>query len=193
MNDTANLSEKQNALRELVTSQQTLLFSTASLNGEPDLGYAPFVRDESSCFYVFISELAVHTANLLVNPQATVMFIRSEADSGNLFARERAVFNCSVREINQSEDNYYRLVNSLQDQFGEIVGVLRSLADFHLFAFKPNSGRYVAGFGQAYMINSSDGSLSPLRKGHKQISFDGLKYWREARCNVILFKVRLKH
>jgi heme iron utilization protein len=167
MNNTANLSERQNAMRELVSSQQTLLFSTASLNGEPDLGYAPFVRDESGCFYVFISELAVHTANLLVNPQATVMFIRSEAESGNLFARERVVFNCTVREIKRSEDNYSRLVDSLQDQFGEIVGVLRALADFHLFTFKPDSGRYVAGFGQAYTINSSDWSLSPLRKGHK--------------------------
>jgi putative heme iron utilization protein len=56
---------------------------------------------------------------------------------------------------------------ALQNQFGEIVGVLRSLSDFHLFVLAPISGRYIAGFGQTYTIDAKDGSLSPLRKSHK--------------------------
>ncbi len=166
MNDTADITRAK-ALEELLASQQTLLLSTASVTGIPDLSYAPFVRDESGCFYVFISELAAHTDNLLSNPQASVMFVRPESESNNLFARERAIFDCSVKKIDRSDDGYSTQLMALQNQFGEIVGVLRSLSDFHLFALAPISGRYVAGFGQAYTINVKEGSLSPLRKSHR--------------------------
>ncbi len=162
MNDTEDLTVRANALQELLASQQTLLLSTASINNEPDLSYAPFVRDQAGCFYIFVSELAAHTANLLANPKASVMFIRPEADSRNLFARERVVFNCKAREISRHEGIHTTQLTALQDKFGEVVNLLRSLSDFHLFALSPESGRYVAGFGQAYTINVKDGSVSPF-------------------------------
>ncbi len=162
----ADLTEKENALNNLLVSQKTLLLSTASINGEPDLGYAPFVRDQAGCFYIFISELAAHTANLFANPRTTVMFIRPEAESKNLFARERALFQCAVREIKRDDNNYLTHLNALQAKFGEVVGALRSLSDFHLFALSPETGKYVAGFGQAYTVNLPDGTLKPLIKKH---------------------------
>ena len=84
---------------ELIASQQTLLLSTASANGIPDISYAPFVSDQAGLFYIYVSEMACHTANLLNNPQASILFIRPESESPNLFARERAVLSCSVSEI----------------------------------------------------------------------------------------------
>jgi heme iron utilization protein len=162
MNDTENLTDKANALQELLASQQTLVLSTASADGEPDLSYAPFVPDQAGCFYIFVSELAAHTANLLANPTASVMFIRPESESRNLFARERAVFNCKARKIGRNEEIYTAQLTAMQGQFGEVVSLLRSLSDFHLFALCPESGRYVAGFGQAYTVNVKDGSVSPF-------------------------------
>ena len=166
MNDAESLTDKANALQELLASQQTMLLSTASVSGVPELSYAPFVRDQAGCFYIFVSELAAHTANLLANPKASVMFIRTESESRNLFARERAVFNCKAREIGRKEEIYTSQLTALQDKFGEVVSLLRSLSDFHLFALSPESGRYVAGFGQAYTINVKDGSVYPF--GNKQ-------------------------
>jgi putative heme iron utilization protein len=168
MNDTADLSKRAQALQELLASQQTLLLSTASTIGIPGISYAPFVRDGSGCFYVFISELAAHTDNLFTNPRASVMFVHPESESSNLFARERAIFDCSVKEVDRTEDCYSIQLKAMQDQFGEIVGILRSLSDFHLFALTPKSGRYIAGFGQAYTIDIKDGELSLLRKSHKK-------------------------
>jgi len=168
MNETPGLSERVKALQKLLVSQQTLLLSTASATGIPGISYAPFVRDGSGCFYILISELAAHTENLFANPWASVMFVRPEPESDNLFARERAIFDCSVKEIDRSDDIYPTHLMALQNQFGEIVRVLRALSDFHLFALSPESGRYVAGFGQAYTINVKDGTLSPLRKSHNK-------------------------
>lgn len=170
MNDKSDLTERAMALQKLLASQQTLLLSTATVTGIPGMSYAPFVRDESGCFYILISELAAHTDNLFTNPRASVMFIRPESESNNLFARERAIFDCTVKEIDRTDDCYSTQLAALQNQFGEIVGVLRSLSDFHLFALYPESGRYVAGFGQAYTINIKDGALSLLRKSHKKSS-----------------------
>ena len=156
--------DRTHALHQLLAASQTLLLSTSSLEGVPDLGYAPCVRDEKGCFYIFISELAQHTANLLANPQASVMFIQPESESRNLFARERAVFQCRATIIHPEEACYQAQLTNFQTRFGEVVGLLRSLSDFHLFALAPESGRYVAGFGQAYAINAEDGSVSALSR-----------------------------
>jgi len=144
---------------ELIASQQTLLLSTASANGIPDISYAPFVRDHAGLFYIYVSEMACHTANLLNNPQASALFIRPESASSNLFARERAVLNCSVKEIMRDDEIYSDRIQALQDKFGEVVSLLRSLSDFHLFALRPESGRYVIGFGRAFTINVNDSTL----------------------------------
>lgn len=145
--------------QELMVSQQTLLLSTASANGVPDISYAPFVRDDAGVFYIYVSEMACHTVNLLNNPQASILFIRPESESPNLFARERAVLSCSVSEIIRDDAIYADRIQALQDKFGEVVSVLRSLSDFHLFALRPENGRYVIGFGRAFSINVSDGFL----------------------------------
>ncbi|CAA9892039.1 conserved hypothetical protein [Candidatus Methylobacter favarea] len=157
------LDDLTRSCHELMASQQTLLMATASANGMPDISYAPFVRDRAGVFYIYVSELAIHTANLLNNPQASILFIRREAESPNLFVRERAVFSCRVEEITQDDDMYAIRLDALQEKFGEVVGILRLLTDFHLFALGPESGRYVAGFGRAFTINLNDDSLSLVR------------------------------
>jgi len=156
------LEDLSKRYQELMASQQTLLLSTVSANGVPDISYAPFVRDHAGVFYIYVSEMASHTTNLLNNPRASLLFIRSESESRNLFARERAVLSCSVKEISRDDAIYADRIQTLQDKFGEVVSVLRSLSDFHLFALRPENGRYVVGFGRAFTINVIDGTLCHL-------------------------------
>ena len=148
--------------QELVASPQTLMLSTASLDGIPDISYTPFVRRPDGDFYIFVSKLTSHTINLLSNPQASLLFIKSEAKSPNLFARERAILNCHAQKIDRSESLYDEQLNALQDKFGNVVGLLRTLSDFHLFALQPTGGRYVVGFGRAFTIDTTNNSLHPI-------------------------------
>ena len=150
------------ACQKLISSQQTLLLSTASQESVPDISYAPYVRDQQGNFYIYVSELAAHTGNLLMNRQASVLFIRPEADSTNLFARERVIFNCAVNGVKREDEIYSSTLKALQDKFGEVVNVLSSLPDFHLFSLEPTRGLYIVGFGQAYTINLLDNSLTPV-------------------------------
>lgn len=64
-----------------------------------------------------------------------------------------------MTEISRDSETYNDRIQAMQDQFGEVVSVLRSLSDFHLFALRPESGRYVIGFGRAFTINVNNGTL----------------------------------
>ena len=139
--------------RELILSRQTLLLSTVTEQNEPECSYAPYVRDQHGVFYIYVSELATHTRNMLQKGRASVLFIRPENEVKNLFARERVVFNCEVNEVQSSDERYDKQLLKMKQKFGETVALLRSLPDFHLLALKPLNGKYIAGFGQAYLID----------------------------------------
>ena len=82
--------------RKLIASKMTLLLSTASTESVPEISYAPYVQDRAGDFYIYVSELAAHTANLITNRQASILFIHPESESANLFARERAVLTAAL-------------------------------------------------------------------------------------------------
>lgn len=144
----------QSACDRLVLTQQTLLLASSSPDGNADISYAPYVRDEAN-FYVFVSELAKHTKNLLTRPSAAVLFIEPETAALNLFARQRLTLQCDVREIDKSDALYDLQLNALTEKFGEIVGVLRTLPDFHLLALTPIGGQFVAGFGKTLKVDAT--------------------------------------
>ena len=145
--------------RELILSQQTLLLSTVTEQGEPECSYAPYVRDQQGVFYIYVSELATHTRNMLQKGRASVLFIRPEQDVNNLFARERVVLNCEVNEVQSNDERYDKLLLKMKEKFGETVDLLCSLSDFHLLALTPLNGKYIAGFGQAFLIDVTSDSV----------------------------------
>lgn len=166
-NNESESSRLNRECRRLIASQKTLLLSTCSSNNQPDISYAPFVFDEKASFYIFISELAMHTRNLLNHSKAAILFIKPESDSSNLFARERLILNCSAKEVLSRREDYFSMLNALEAEFGEVVAVLRSLTDFHLFKLTPESGQYIAGFGKAFTVNLKNGEFHLIVKAHK--------------------------
>ena len=140
---------------QLIQSQQTLLLSTVSATAQPECSYAPYVRDGQGVFYIFVSELAVHTQNMLDTSIASIMFIQSEQQAKNIFARERVVFECSVKAVEQQDPSFDCQLQAMKDKFGETIDLLRNLSDFHLIALTPVNGKYIAGFGQAFSIKVS--------------------------------------
>ena len=143
--------------QKLIDSHQTLSLSTLSADGNPDISYTPYLRAEDGTFYIFVSELAHHTAN----PVCSVLFAAPETQTKNMYARERVFFRCQVEEVPRDTDQYRHWLDLIQEKFGKTVEVLRNLPDFHLFSLKPSDGQYTAGFGKAFKINA-DGSLTHI-------------------------------
>ncbi|TVO74116.1 HugZ family pyridoxamine 5'-phosphate oxidase [Sedimenticola selenatireducens] len=167
MNDSENetLAAVKEAYLALIASQQTLMLSTVNAMQQAEISYAPYVQDSQGTFCIFVSQLASHTGNLQRTGNGSVMFIREESKSRNLFARERLIYQCQTKEILRTDPAYDELLNQMQGRFGETVALLRSLADFHLIALVPTSGRYVAGFGKAYDLSLPDGMPVPVMRG----------------------------
>ena len=97
----------------LISAQRSLLLATSNSEGDAEISYAPYVRIEQE-FYLFVSELARHTGNMLRCRRASVMFIQPEAEAVNLFARRRLIFTCKVVEIRADDARYTPILAALQ-------------------------------------------------------------------------------
>jgi putative heme iron utilization protein len=132
---------------------ESLSLATVSDTGAPEASAAPMVLGQDGVFYIYISALARHTANLESNPQAGVLLIEPVAAASNPFARQRLSYRCEAAVVPPDTDGFADILQRFKEQFGEIVAVLESLPDFQLFRLTPIRGTYVRGFGQAWHLS----------------------------------------
>ena len=153
-----NLSpEKLSALYESFPTQfKSVILGTASAEGIPQASYAPCVIDEARNIYIFVSGLSAHTQNLASTGQVSALFVKDEADTPQMFARQRLSYACSVTLLERESDDWMAIAQKFQDRFGNIVEVMAGLPDFRIFKLTPQSGRFVIGFGAAYSVDPND-------------------------------------
>jgi putative heme iron utilization protein len=152
----SKIEQAQNQYHQLMEGLQSIILGTIDVQGNPHNSYAPFVMDKEKKIYFLASELAIHTEHLLKNPYASVLFIEDESKTKQIFGRCRLNFNCNVEEIKRYEPEWKEITSQLENRFGEIVTMITSLSDFHLFKLIPKKGRFVMGFGAIYEINDDN-------------------------------------
>ncbi len=143
---------------------KTLQMATASAHGEPEASYAPFVRTGDNAFYICVSDLSRHTGHLVANGRASVLIVEDESASPQLFTRRRLVFECGAEPVERGSQPWLTTMDLFERKFGEVIGLIRPLADFRMFALAPRRGVFVKGFGQAFRIEGS--ALDALRRIH---------------------------
>lgn len=144
--DDEKLRQEFQALRQ---GLKTVQLATIGADGNPQASYAPYVWIENY-YYLYLSELARHTRNLIANPAISLLLIEAEEKSKNLFARQRIILQAKVTRIDRETDRFQLVMAEFQSQFGGFIDVIEPLQDFHLFQIKPQSGRFIRGFAQAY-------------------------------------------
>ena len=157
-NESEAAQAKQEALLayDALLQQKSLLLATLTAEGTPDISYAPFVADDQS-FYVFVSELASHTQQMLTKPNVSILLVQDEQDTRQIYARQRVSFNCEVCAQDLTTPSSQQVLDALEARHGQVVGLLRGLADFKLMRLVPKQGRLVTGFGRAYEVNLEGG------------------------------------
>ncbi|HIQ15329.1 MAG TPA: HugZ family protein [Leucothrix sp.] len=150
------IQQLQDAFEGFKTNIKTLNLSTLDQNNQPRASYAPFVEDEDGCFYIFVSQLASHTQDLLINSEASILLLEDEKETRQIFARQRISYQCQVEIIEADESSYAERLDAMEKRFGNVVELLRTLPDFLLFRLKPYEGQYVKGFGKAYKLVGAD-------------------------------------
>jgi len=138
-------------IAELTGSFQTVLLGTCSQQGDPEISYSPCVIVDRF-LYVFVSDLSVHTGNLHDNPRASLLFIENESDCANLHARRRVTYRAGASLIARDDPEWTTVLAEFERRFGEIMPVLKSLPDFHLFRFTTDSATIVRGFADAHTV-----------------------------------------
>lgn len=152
----SSLEQAQQEYEQFLVTIQSVMLSTVSPEGKPNASYAPFVTDAKRNIYLFISGLSTHTQNLQAQPLASLLFIEDEQNCANIFARKRLTYDCEVMWLARETPEWIAIAAQFQTQFGEIITMLRSLADFQIVCLKPRSGRFVLGFGAAYRITGDN-------------------------------------
>lgn len=144
--------------KKLLETCLSLQLSTIGTDGFPHSGYTPYVLDPVGKeggleFTIFVSELSVHTRDMLQTPKVSIMIIEDEAASKQVFARTRVTYNCDVQQIERDHADYAQVLDRFQARQGNTVSLLRELPDFHLMRLRPFSGQFVMGFGQAFSLS----------------------------------------
>ena len=135
---------------------KSVILSSVNKDGSPHASYAPFVRDFEGRFYIFVSDLAKHTQNILTNNRVSILFIQNEEETAQPFARQRLTFDCVTELIERDEVIWKNTMSIFVQKFGKFMETLMSLADFALIKIKPSSGIYVKGFGDTYSIKGDN-------------------------------------
>ncbi len=135
---------------------QSVVLSTVSEDGAPNASYAPFVMDEARNIYIYISGLSAHTRNLQTSGRASVLFIEDEVRTDQIFARRRLTYDCTSLRLKRETDDWNQAADRLQARFGELIQMFRGMSDFQIYQLRPQSGRFVIGFGAAYDVSADD-------------------------------------
>lgn len=151
MSSQNNHSELLVDMRQLCAQFQTVLMATSTIDGIPEISYAPFVIVDK-VLYVFLSDLSLHTGNLKSNPHASLLFIENESVSENLHARKRVTYRTEVTLVARDDPDWNNVMSQMEGRFGEIIPVLKTLTDFHLFAMRTNDAVLVRGFADAHPV-----------------------------------------
>lgn len=148
---TPDHATERTAYEEFLATRKTLIISSTDEQGAPFISYAPFVTRDGR-FYLYVSRIAEHYWHLTSNESVSVLLVADEAESPNLFARQRVRFACRVTRL-ADEDDHEELFEAFRDRFNaSLIDLLRTL-DFSLFELTPSTGRYVVGFGKAYDVD----------------------------------------
>ena len=118
-------AELASQARELLATRDALMLATVNEDGSPEVSYAPFVQDDAGNFFIYVSELARHTGNLLRNERAAVMFIEDEADARQPFARTRLSFDCRRSVVARDSKEWQALLAQFAERFGGVIDVIR--------------------------------------------------------------------
>lgn len=148
-----------NIYTQLIEGMRSLQLSTIGEDGIPHCGYTPYLHQTPNSFYIFVSQLAAHTRNLLANKMIAIMIIADEQSSKEMFARTRVHYLCEAKQIAPDSPDYTIILDDYQKRHGKMAGLLRQLPDFTLFQLQPQSGQFVMGFGQAYTLTGDDLSI----------------------------------
>lgn len=164
------MADETSRFRAFIDGFRSVVIGSIDEQGSAFSSYAPFVLYEET-YYLFLSDIARHAANLRRTGNASLLFIEDESTCSNIFARKRIVLQCEVTLIPREEKAFPEAMRMFEQKFdASMMAMLLGMQDFNLYALRPLSGEATFGFGEAYKVGGEKmQSLLPRQggNGHK--------------------------
>jgi putative heme iron utilization protein len=119
---------------------------------EPNLAMVAYSFSEDfSTFYIHVSRLGKHTADMETNPRVGLLIAETDDRRANPQTLARVSLRGLAEILPRDDPGYPQVKKNYLERFPE-AEQLFSLGDFNLWKITPKGGRYVAGFGRAFNL-----------------------------------------
>jgi hypothetical protein len=143
--------EQTEALRQLVQGQRIASLGTLHA-GEPYVSMVPFaLLPGGSGFVIHVSQLASHTNDMLESPPVSLLVVAPEIPGKPPQATARVTIQGRAEVRADDAPDYAAAREAYLARFPQAASIFE-LSDFSLFAIRPSSVRFVAGFAQALTL-----------------------------------------
>lgn len=137
-------------------SFQSVVLATLTTEKEPYTSYATFLKWNGK-FYMLISKIAKHYANLVENPIASLIMVEDESAVENIFFRRRLSYLVDV----ELEVKDAKIKEEFISRFGKFAEKLFTM-NYILVESTIKNGTFIIGPGQAYCIDKKGAVISPM-------------------------------
>ena len=109
-------------------------------------------EEDFSCFYLHLSRLAKHTRNLLDNGKISLAISEPDSGEGDPQQLARLILQGHIEVVADDSDGYDAAKMHYLKRFPD-AAMLFDFADFSLFRFVVETGRYVEGFASSHKVS----------------------------------------
>jgi putative heme iron utilization protein len=147
--------ERREAVRTLL-EQRKVLGLAVILDDEPAVSLLPYAAaPDFSAVYVQASQLARHTQALRAGAGVSILVHGLDTEDADPLQIERLTMHAVVEPLDRGSETFAKASEVFVARFPSAEMTL-GFADFGLFALRFVSGRYVAGFAQAFDVSPED-------------------------------------
>lgn len=150
-------------LAQLLCGQRWACFGTQDKE-QPYVSWVAFVAEaDFSGLVLHLSRLAKHTRNLEAEPLVSLALSEPDDGQGDPQQLARLTLQGRVGAIGRDDERYEELKTLYLAGLPD-AEMMFQFADFSLYRFTPESGRYVEGFASSHAINAE--KLCAASKGY---------------------------
>lgn len=150
-------------LARLVRERSTAALGTLH-DGAPFVSMVPYaIAADGSGFVVHVSKLAAHTKDMLADARVSLLVTEAEGGGKSAQALARVSVQGAARRIPSGSPDLSGCRAAYLARFPE-AEPLFGFADFSIFLIRPDSARFVAGFGEAHSLSAE--TMTQLLQPH---------------------------
>ncbi len=153
MTESMSNTDVQAAWEKLVQEVRTGVLLTMR-NGHPFGSHVPYVLGEDwTRAYLHLSQLALHTQHLLLNPHVSLFISEPDRPEKNPLALRRMNLQGDAAELAPETPAYAAIKDRYLARF-PTSAMMFGFSDFSLWELRLQEAHLVLGFGQAYQSTS---------------------------------------